>query len=154
MIKNKIKILRDKYGHSLIPWVCGNCGVRETIRSDRPRDLCKSCRTKGFANPMYGKAPHNKGRGTYVRRELRLDRKKEYILLKGNRCAKCGVSGLPMFCYDFHHKDGEVKHPFAGQILVWSKKRALEELEKCDLLCANCHRSVHHGDNSVMGEVV
>jgi hypothetical protein len=45
---------------------------------------------------------------------------------------------------DFHHRDRATKTiavsmmPNSG----WRLERVREEIEKCDLLCANCHRIV------------
>lgn len=48
---------------------------------------------------------------------------------------------------DFHHLQSDEKDnsvaSMAGQ--GWGKKRLREEIEKCVILCANCHRKVHNG---------
>lgn len=46
---------------------------------------------------------------------------------------------------DFHHtnpnnKEGDV----AGLIRLSNKKRILDEIEKCRVLCSNCHRNLHY----------
>lgn len=54
----------------------------------------------------------------------------------------------PVYCVDFHHLDQTQK--VAG-IAVMSKRAGvdictfLEEISKCVLLCALCHRKVHFG---------
>lgn len=68
----------------------------------------------------------------------------EYILtLKGSsKCADCGFSGKEFPCVlDFDHiKDlkkfniSEFKH------YTNSFKKVVEEIKKCDIVCANCHR--------------
>jgi hypothetical protein len=49
---------------------------------------------------------------------------------------------------DLHHKDPKEKEFCLGEIVHrgWSKKRILEEVEKCDVHCANCHRELHHNE--------
>jgi hypothetical protein len=75
----------------------------------------------------------------------------EYILSKKRvPCSDCG--GLfPEVCMDFHHLDEETKEnslkkwrtSMSGRMRRWSKKRIDEELEKCVVICANCHRIRH-----------
>lgn len=71
------------------------------------------------------------------------DRKRRYIHQMGDCCADCGQS-FPDVCYDFHHLDDSTKefHPANG--LKLSPARLKKELEKCILLCSNCHRIRHH----------
>jgi hypothetical protein len=60
------------------------------------------------------------------------------------KCSKCGFEGRPIQ-FDCHHVRGEKKFSIsqARQKSMDSKKIFKEELEKCDLLCANCHRLEH-----------
>lgn len=67
------------------------------------------------------------------------------IKLKGGKCQKCGYlkySGA----LDFHHLKKEEKSfniRGYGRTMSWIKIE--KELEKCILLCANCHREIHGG---------
>ena len=58
----------------------------------------------------------------------------------GNKCADCKRS-FPDYCYDFHHLDPNVKE--ADPSVAFRSKKWEEELEKCVLLCACCHRIRH-----------
>jgi len=55
----------------------------------------------------------------------------------------CGEDRVPAL--DFHHRDGEEKTmriskmPRSG----YSKDVILEEINKCDVICSNCHRVKH-----------
>ena len=48
-------------------------------------------------------------------------------------------------CLEFHHvrknKDNAVSNMVAAG---YSKDRIMKEINKCIVLCANCHRKVHH----------
>jgi len=48
-------------------------------------------------------------------------------------------------CLDFHHRDPTKKEITISKAIDagWSRERILKELEKCDVVCANCHRKIH-----------
>jgi hypothetical protein len=83
-------------------------------------------------------------------REARQEKRKEYILSKKRvPCADCGNT-FPDVCMDFHHigeKDktlsGYSKSSMVGRMKKWSLKKINEELDKCEVLCACCHRIRH-----------
>lgn len=58
-------------------------------------------------------------------------------------CVKCGESHPA--CLDFHHRDSKTKEFGLGNISGWGygKQKLLREIEKCEVLCANCHRKAH-----------
>ena len=61
----------------------------------------------------------------------------------GRRCMICGVeSDMPI--YELHHHDKEGKETGVSRIMHHSWKKVEKEIDKCILLCANCHRAVHH----------
>jgi len=73
-------------------------------------------------------------------------RKEWYKKLKFEGCVKCGENRI--VCLDFHHRDPNKKEfSVSGMLWTHSKKRILEEIAKCDILCANCHRIEHENDN-------
>jgi hypothetical protein len=68
------------------------------------------------------------------------------VVYRGGRCVVCGYSryfgGLA-----FHHLDDEKKEATVSQMMAnpkaWST--IMKELDKCALLCHNCHSEVHGG---------
>jgi len=80
-------------------------------------------------------------------------KRERYVLIKellveslGGCCSKCGIS-YPLAVYDFHHILTGTKEADPGSIIRdGSLERITEEISKCVLLCANCHRLEHHGD--------
>lgn len=56
------------------------------------------------------------------------------------KCEKCGESDHN--CLDFHHKDPDDRHDNISN-LYHSTGKFRAELEKCIVLCANCHRKAH-----------
>lgn len=58
------------------------------------------------------------------------------------KCSRCGESDRD--CIDFHHKNpAERENSIISMLASRSKKVILEEVEKCLVLCANCHRKEH-----------
>lgn len=62
----------------------------------------------------------------------------------GGNCYDCGEV-YPPCVFDFHHEgDGADKEANPSQLIGRGQmKEALSELEKCVMLCANCHRMRH-----------
>lgn len=56
-------------------------------------------------------------------------------------CADCGGTFEP-YQMDFDHRDPAKKsfQVTAGGAMLMSRDRLLEEIAKCDIVCANCHR--------------
>lgn len=69
-------------------------------------------------------------------------RVREYANIMKDKCVLCGET--EKVCLDFHHlKDkGEGVNKL---IQKCSLKRVKEEIEKCVVLCSNCHRKLHAG---------
>ncbi len=87
------------------------------------RKLCETCRT------------------TIRRYKI----KKEMIEYKGGCCVKCGDKDLHINCYDFHHLDPNEKdfNLSALNSARFNKEKVKSELDKCILVCSNCHRQIH-----------
>ena len=60
----------------------------------------------------------------------------------GNTCSMCNQS-FPSVCLDFHHRDPTEKDFSVSQLLNHRWETILDEINKCDLLCACCHRLEH-----------
>lgn len=64
--------------------------------------------------------------------------------LKSNGCAICGYNKYDG-ALDFHHVNpNNKKFNLSINALSLSNKRIINELNKCILLCSNCHREIHH----------
>ena len=67
-----------------------------------------------------------------------------------NKCSKCGYNKC-FAALDFHHINGNSKENTISQLIscAFTEKRKqllLKELDKCIVLCANCHRELHWRD--------
>jgi len=96
----------------------------------------------------------------YRHREFHLKRNREYYLnrmaqwwewfaeLGQNKCQECGYNRHPK-ALDWHHRDPKDKVIDIGKFINGrqcneaNKTVLLEEIEKCDRLCACCHRIRH-----------
>jgi hypothetical protein len=64
------------------------------------------------------------------------------ISLKQKPCMDCGVQ-YPHYVMDFDHRDRKTKLTTINRMVNYhsfSQEKILEEMAKCDLVCANCHR--------------
>jgi hypothetical protein len=61
----------------------------------------------------------------------------------GRVCMRCGISDPRVL--DFHHADKNGKDGGIASAVGknWGVKRILDEIAKCEVLCANCHRILH-----------
>lgn len=68
--------------------------------------------------------------------------KKKAIEYLGGVCKKCGFAGH-FASFDFHHIDPKTKEMNWNKMRKKSWDNLLVELNKCILLCSNCHQVVH-----------
>ena len=76
-------------------------------------------------------------------RNKRKDRLLSAITLLGGKCNRCHGVFEPCV-YDFHHIDPNIKDFTIGENMLVGKDRFFNEISKCILLCANCHRLEHN----------
>lgn len=58
-----------------------------------------------------------------------------------NPCTNCGETET--VCLDFHHTQDKL-FGLSDATTSFGLKRLTEEIEKCIILCANCHRKLHY----------
>lgn len=77
------------------------------------------------------------------RNDRQRNAKLRFIEYKGGACQVCGIIDHPAI-YDFHHVDPDKKEFMIGtrQAELLNDKMK-KELDKCLLLCSNCHRKIH-----------
>jgi hypothetical protein len=96
-------------------------------------------RAKKYCNDCYKK--RNVVRTTEYRRKLKR-RAVEYL---GGKCSKCGYH-KSIHALDFHHRDPHEKEFTISAYSNLSWERVVKELDRCVLVCANCHRELHDPD--------
>ncbi len=71
-------------------------------------------------------------------------KKEDAIVYKGGSCSICGYDKYSG-ALEFHHIDPNDKDEHFTSMRHWRWERMRIELDKCVLLCSNCHREVHAG---------
>ena len=127
---------------------CKGCGcdiLNERITKGALKKWCSEpCRAKW----RYKNDPVIKDRNTYTEQKARgYSNKWKALEYKGGKCQTCGENRPATLC--FHHRDPSEKsfnldgRTFANRKWEFVK----EEVDKCDLLCHNCHHMIHYGDS-------
>lgn len=103
---------------------------------DGKTNWCKACfaehaRAK-YQNGDRERKERNKAKTISSNRE----RIKEY--LESHPCVDCGESDIRVLQFD--HKDPVTKKGNVCELLPWSWRVIKEEIDKCDVRCANDHR--------------
>lgn len=62
--------------------------------------------------------------------------------MRRKQCSSCGYNKC-IQALDFHHTDPSIKDGDFSNSRSWSDKRFFTKLDKCILLCANCHKELH-----------
>ncbi len=71
--------------------------------------------------------------------------KKQAVAIKGGKCCRCGYNKC-INALEFHHID-PAKKTVSISKLTRLDNEAIQELDKCILVCSNCHREIHYLDN-------
>ena len=122
---------------------CSKCGEVKPLADFSPRKRladgfayfstsCKVCVRKYQREyrKMNPELQHHKNALKRVKIQAMLSR------LKDRPCADCG-GRFPPYVMDFDHRDRSTKR---GNVSHLGNRRLVEEAEKCDVICSNCHR--------------
>lgn len=125
---------------------CARCSA--AVEPGRSDCYCRPCRA------LYARERRERMKGegdTAEARERRLERNLArrgaiFAAMGQSTCSRCGFEpqdGLEMLLLDFHHRNPADKSFEISPSGTRSLESLMEEAQKCDLLCANCHRLTH-----------
>ena len=105
------------------------------------RKFCFEC------SPSYTKGDNSSRANTItcIRRAL----KKQLVNYKGGKCEKCGYDKC-LRALQFHHLNPSEKDFTISSSIRLSEfdiNKYYEEVDKCILVCANCHAEIHEKEN-------
>lgn len=95
---------------------------KQMKRWDRANPSCKTC---------------SRYRDNYLKYLCKI----QCIQYKGGKCIYCGYNECPA-AMEFHHRDPKTKE-FAIFSKRYFNEKIKQELDKCDLVCSNCHHKIH-----------
>lgn len=129
-----------------IDCACG-CGsrIKNKDRFGRDKMFLNGHNGRKYADPTeYKRAWNHRNREQRYLYKMNYYRKRkvELILYKGGECQHCLVeyNGINAAMFQFDHREPKLKKfQLGNQLTNRSKKEVYEEVDKCDLLCANCH---------------
>jgi hypothetical protein len=82
-------------------------------------------------------------------KQVSIQRNREYVwgVKSTTPCTQCGESDPA--CLEFHHLDSDDKESAISNAAGagWSLERLQAEVDKCVILCRNCHAKLHYYQN-------
>lgn len=152
-IDNKIRNLQNrKYCLKCSPF-----GQHNTKKLDKKKDgfkFCTRCETEKKSSEFY-KRRSGQDLSSYCKvctNDQVLERQRAFknkcVQYKGGKCEFCGYS-KSITALEFHHIDPKQKDFNFSQFRLYGRQKrdvlpvVINELDKCILLCANCHREEH-----------
>lgn len=125
--------------------LCSGCNLEKDISrfkkySNSLKEGTKSTKTYSFCRECFNNR-HREKRQASLKILWRKNKVRALAYL-GGKCADCGLIEEIDCVYDFHHIEGKDYNISNLLDCSWAKLEA--ELDKCVLLCANCHRKRHY----------
>ena len=128
---------------------CTGCKIEkennEFYPSKRTNDglasRCKSCANIDSAKSRKKNIKHY-NRVQSIRMDKNADKFREWKATQ--KCKFCGEQEA--VCLDLHHLDPTQKDASLSNVVrSWSWKKLMLEVDKCIVVCSNCHRKIHSG---------
>jgi hypothetical protein len=117
--------------------------------------ICIDCNEEKPIDFFYKQSCHSLGVMSYCKlcfNQRCIDRwrkiKIKALKYLGGRCNDCplNINTISPVVFDFHHLNPSTKSFVWTKTRLHSWKRITHELDKCIILCANCHRIRHNNE--------
>src|ERR1700680_5015487 len=129
---------------------CSPFGTHNTSRMGSPRTgdvvVCRICKKEYRMNKLKGHILTTCNNCESTTRKFKM--KQRCLEYMGGKCEVCGYSRCSA-AMDFHHRDESQKSFTIACCYSRSWDALRKELDKCVLLCANCHRELHYTGKNV-----
>lgn len=119
------------------------------LEIDKCELLCARChRLKHIGISNWGQTAEKENRNSQY--QLKHINKRQQMAFEhlGGKCKMCEFVGHYKL-FDFHHRNPEEKEFNLNKSFKFGLNRMMAEIDKCNLLCVNCHRIIHHKDDCV-----
>jgi len=113
--------------------------AREKSKDGRA-SWCRACYKTNWEKRYYENHAHYRNSHNTSRNKIReQNARKVFDYLSKNPCINCGESDPIVLEFDHRNKDDKIEN-ISNMIINSTWQRIKNEIEKCDVLCANCHR--------------
>jgi len=130
---------------------CNKCGERKSDTNFHWKNkklkirhsACKDCQNEYYRQRYETHADDYK-KNAKKQRKIQRDRNREFVLeyKRSHPCEKCGEDHPA--CLDFHHTDKNKEFTISAlKHQAYSLEKLKKEMQKCQVLCSNCHRKLH-----------
>lgn len=121
-------------------------------KNHRIYSYCKKCEKEDNHINQAKFQTRNKARSAQISRIRKYKVKECGVKYLGGRCVQCGYNEY-LCSLDFHHKDPSKKDfEISGKSNFNNKLK--KELDKCVLLCKNCHQVLHYKERNPFGNPI
>ncbi len=117
-------------------------------RPDGLQTVCKVCKKTMDANYY---ASNREAQLARNRENLRRRRDEVVAYKQSKGCLYCPENDP--CCLDFHHTDDNKEFSLGGALSKVSHSTFWNEVAKCVVICANCHRKLHAGRLGVVAQL-
>lgn len=149
-VDGKIRNLNSrKFCLECSPFMQHNTKTLKSITSDPHKKICCNCKTEKNITDFYLlSSGYRFSRCIECTKTANRDKPREIkqkcIDYKGGKCEICGYSKYPG-SLDFHHINSDEKEFSIGHRHNLNFDLLKKELDKCILVCKNCHCEIHGG---------
>lgn len=117
-----------------------------SFKDNKTEKTCRTCGEKLDRSLFYKYYKHQnrncKKCYRIIENQNQRQEKQKMVDYKGGKCERCGYNKC-IAALEFHHKDPTQKDFDISSGPSFKMKKMKNELDKCNLLCSNCHKEFH-----------